>query len=115
MNNARRMMIGSGMPISQRRAPFRNPFQSPASTNYTNQVSRKEFHSTDVAGNIPGETRIVQPTQRISGSLRATAGDGPLGWPTPDARDAVPPTFAEPVAAGAGFGRKLAYPAVGVA
>jgi hypothetical protein len=37
------------------------------------------------------------------------------GLKSPDEWDAVALTFAEPVAAGAGFGRKLEYPAVGVA
>jgi hypothetical protein len=37
------------------------------------------------------------------------------GLKSPDAWDAVALTFAEPVAAGAGFGRKLEYPVVGVA
>ncbi len=34
---------------------------------------------------------------------------------SPDEWDAVALTFAEPVGAGAGFGRKLEYPVVGVA
>ena len=37
------------------------------------------------------------------------------GVPSPDEWDAVALTFAEPVGAGAGFSRKLEYPAVGVA
>jgi hypothetical protein len=37
------------------------------------------------------------------------------GVKSPDEWDAVALTFAEPVAAGAGFGRRLEYPAVGVA
>lgn len=37
------------------------------------------------------------------------------GIPSPDEWDAVALTFAEPVAGAAGFGRKLAYPASGVA
>jgi hypothetical protein len=37
------------------------------------------------------------------------------GLKSPDQWDAVALTFAEPVAAGAGFSRKLEYPVVGVA